>query len=175
MTWPIIWQFIKDVFDYFGYISTAVVILGSLYAVYLCLKGVFPVLIRLGNGLSKRKIAIFAKGDNRVSLSNLLHESRLFNKVNIMEIPDEASFGMAKNASIFIVYWPDWKDNIKDILSHKKESAALIVHSPRGAAPVPDEITSLFDKHRNVILNNFRGRLLNDVVTSMITTGYEKK
>ena len=34
---------------------------------------------------------------------------------------------------------------------------------------------SLLDKKRNVVVNNFRGRLLNDIVVSMITTSYEKK
>jgi adenylyl/guanylyl cyclase-like protein with sensor domain len=35
-------------------------------------------------------------------------------------------------------------------------------------------VTRFLDRHRNIVVNNFRGRLLNDIIVSMITTSYEK-
>jgi len=165
----------KLILDWFGYVSTVIVIFTSIAACVLWVRGVMPVLIRLGHGLSKRKIAIFAKGDSLVSLENLLHDSKLFNRVNVLKIPDEGDFGIAEDATVFLVYWPDWKDQMGKILDHKVDSTALIVYAPQEQGPIPSEVMHLLEKKRNVVVNNFRGRLLNDIVASMITTSYEKK
>jgi len=39
---------------------------------------------------------------------------------------------------------------------------------------IPREDLGKINQHRNVIIVNFRGRLLNDIVTSLITTSYGK-
>jgi len=166
---------ILKIINILGYISTVLVIVSAIIAVVFCFRGFVPVLIRLGNGLWKRKIAIFAKGDALISLDNLLKDSKLFNHTNVLKIPDESDFGIAENASIFLVYWPDWKNVIENILAKKKDNTAFIIYAPKKYGPIPDNIMFLLEKHRNVNINNFRGRLLNDIVVSMITTGYEKK
>jgi hypothetical protein len=166
---------IVDILNVLGYISTVLVIGSALIAAWLCFRGFVPVLIRLGNGLWKRKIAIFAKNDILISLDNLLHDSRLFNHTNVLKIPSESDFGIAENASLFLVYWPDWKDDMEKILNRKKDETALIVYAPQEHGPIPGPVMHMLEKHRNVVVNNFRGRLLNDIVVSMITTGYEKK
>ncbi len=164
-----------QVLNVLGYISTVLVIVSAIIATVLCLRGFVPVLIRLGNGLWKRKIAIFAKNDALISLDNLLHDSKLFNHTNVLKVPSESDFGIAEDASIFLVYWPDWKDDMEKILDRKKDGTALIVYAPQEQGPIPGPVMHALEKHRNVVVNNFRGRLLNDIVISMITTGYEKK
>ncbi len=164
-----------EILNFLGYVSTVLVIISALVATWLCLRGFVPVLIRLGNGLWRRKIAIFAKNDSLISLTNLLRDSKLFNHTNVLQIPNEGDFGIAEDASLFLVYWPDWKDEMEKILRHKKDSMALIVYAPQEHGFIPKELMAELDKHRNVVVNNFRGRLLNDIVVSMITTGYEKK
>lgn len=144
-------------------------------AVVLCFRGFVPVLIRLGNGLSKRKVAIFAKDNTLTSLKNLLHDSKLFNCNNVLEVPNKGDFGKAEKAGIFLVYWPDWKDDIEEILNKKQDGTALIVYAPQEHGTIPGAVMNQLGEHRNVVVNNFRGRLLNDIVVSMITTGYEKK
>lgn len=168
-------QKLLEILNFLGYVSTVLVIISALVATWLCFRGFVPVLIRLGNGLWRRKIAIFAKNDTLISLTNLLRDSRLFNHINVLQIPSESDFGIAEGASVFLVYWPDWKEEIEKILSHKKDSTALIVYAPQEHGPIPGSIMNIMEKHRNVVINNFRGRLLNDIVVSMITTGYEKK
>ena len=74
-----------QILNILGYISTIIVILSAILATILCFRGFVPVLIRLGNGLWKRKIAIFAKNDALISLDSLLRDSKLFKHTNILK------------------------------------------------------------------------------------------
>lgn len=132
-------------------------------------KGIFPVLIRLGIGLARRKIAIFANTEFS-SLQSLLIDSKLFNKKNITDIPSVKDIGKADKATVYLVSWADWQNNIDDILNKIKDETALIIYAPPSA--IKD--MSKLDKNRHTVVSNFRGRLLNDIVISMITTSYEK-
>jgi hypothetical protein len=87
-----------------GTLETLVLIGGIAYAVTLWARGVIPALLRLGNGLAKRKIAIFAKGDNMSSLTDLLADSKLFRKKNICEIKKKQDVGRAEGASVYLVF-----------------------------------------------------------------------
>lgn len=72
--------FDTDFFKIVGGISTLVMIVGFLVTAYYVLKGIVPVWIRLGMGLSKRKIAIFAE-DGYTSLKDMFEDSRIFTSV----------------------------------------------------------------------------------------------
>lgn len=151
--------------------STIVLIISMVWAVVLWAQGVLPAIFRLGNGLAKRKIAIFAGGDNVSSLKSLLIDSSLFREKNIFEITTLDDLGKAEQASVYLVDWRDWKNDYKNILNKKADQYALIVYALPGSVP-PEDMQEL-EKHRNTCVTNFRGRLLNDIVTSMITTGYK--
>lgn len=168
-------HYAKIILDLLGYVSTIVVLISAAIGVYLWLRGIAPVLIRLGNGLSRRKIAIFAKGDNASSLETLLHDSKLFDKANVLKVPTAGDMGVAEGATLFLVYWPDWKDKLQELLQAKADGTALIVYAPQDQGFIPAPEMNRLNAKRNVIVTNFRGRLLNDVVVSMITTSYEKK
>ncbi|WP_374420851.1 hypothetical protein [Novosphingobium arvoryzae] len=170
-----LWGFLKSAFGIFETVSTFVVIGASGYAIWLGLRGLLPVLLRLGNGLAKRKIAIFAKSDNIDGLESLFADSKLFDSKNIIRISNSGDFGRAETASVFLVHWPDWSDELSQILERKRDATALIVYAPQGSGHLPPEAIKNLERHRNVTLTNFRGRLLNDVVVSLITTGYEKR
>lgn len=170
-----VWEFAKQAFGVIRIISPAIVAAATGYAIYLCISGFLPVLIRLGNGLTKRKIAVFAKGDALSSLIALFEDSKLFKTKNIIQISSVGDFGRAEEASVFLVHWPDWQADIPNILQRKKDRTALVIFAPQGQGFVPQETIALIEQHRNVVLANLRGRLLNDVVVSLITSGYEKK
>src|ERR1700730_11770119 len=90
--------------------ATAVIFLVTLVlGIYAWLKGILPALWRLGNGFSKRKIAIFAKGDNLISLKSLLLDTEMFNTKNIIDISSNSDFGRAERATLFLVSWDDWQ------------------------------------------------------------------
>ena len=156
-----------------GYGSSIIVLVTVFVSIFLWWRVIFPVLLRLGNGLAKRKIAIFAKGDNLMSLKNLLLDSKLFKKTKVVEISVNADIGKAEAVSLFLVSWPDWGNDIVDILNKKKDGTALIVYAPQDKGFIPNETIAKLNNHRNVTITNFRGRLLNDLVVSMITTSYD--
>jgi hypothetical protein len=162
-----LWKFAEDV-------STVIFIVGAVAAVLLWFAGVLPVLIRLGN-LRKRKIAIFAKGDASGSLRALFEDARLFKAKNIISITSAADFGRSESATIFVVHWPDWQADLEQILSGKGDQTPLVIYAPQAADPLPPNAVRLIDQHRHVVVANFRGRLLNDVVSSFVTTAYEKR
>lgn len=157
-----------------GIIETIVLIFGIGYAIFLWFRGILPAILRLGNGLAKRKIAIFAKGDNVTSLKSLLNDSGLFRQKNIFEITQNGDFGKAEKASVYLVYWHDWSTDIEQILNMKPDSCALVVYAPYDKGRIPDEQMKNLDGKRHSAVTNFRGRLLNDIVTAMITTSYDR-
>ena len=160
-------------FTVFGGISSVIVIAAALYSGYLFWQGVFPVLWRLGHGLSKREIAVFA--DSMFDeLKQILVDSGLFKEKNIIKL-GKGSIRKAEGISLLLMHWDAYKDELQEILRYKKDMHALIVYAPQNEDRIgPDDINAI-NKNRNTIIVNFRGRLLNDVLTSMITTGYQKK
>lgn len=161
--------------DIIGHISTIIVVIIFFWGLWAWYRGILPALVRLGKGLAKRKIAIFAKGDNLTSMKNLLLDTNLFNKKNIMDIATATDFGRAERASVFLVFWHDWDDDIEQLLSKKKDGTALIVYAPRVLGDISQDKFNKISELRNTTVTNFRGRLLNDIVISLITTSYDQE
>lgn len=166
---------ISTIMNIIGFFTIGWAVLTFIIALFAWFRGILPAVLRLGNGLAKRKISLFAKSDNLSSLKNLLIDSGLFLKSNITEITKEGDFGKSERSTLFLVYWPDWKDKIIQIRDLKKDNEALVIYAPKSACQIPKSIMSELDKKRNVTVVNFRGRLLNDMVIAMITTSYTKK
>lgn len=162
-----------EILDWISRITTIVLLVTVALAVYVWFRGILPAMLRLGNGLAKREIAIFARGDNFSSLKDLLIDSKLFKENNIVHIASERDFKKAEPYTLFLVHWSDWKTQLDKIVDQKKDGTALIVYAPQEEGFLPKEQMTLLNE-RNVMLTNFRGRLLNDIVVSMITTGYER-
>lgn len=160
-------------FTILGSIATLFSLIALITTVYLWARGIIPVWWRLGIGLSTRKIAIFAttEFDN---LKGILVDSKLFRESNIIKV-DSESIKKAEGCPLLLVHWKAFETQIDDILKIKKDSDALIVYAPHKDGSVPPEATDKINRHRNTILVNMRGRLLNDILTCMITTGFERR
>jgi hypothetical protein len=158
-------------FSVVGGIATLFSIISIVYIVFLVMKGVLPVWYRLGLGLSKREIAIFAENEYS-SLNKMLLDSRIFNSSIQIHKNDIKS---AEDKTIFLVHWNDYKDVLSEILTIKKDSTPLIVYAPQNGGRIDDESMNMINSNRNSFVVNFRGRLLNDILTSLITTSYEKR
>jgi hypothetical protein len=159
--------------DWVGRVTAVLFLLTLVLGIYAWAKGILPALVRLGNGFSKRKIAIFAKGDNVNTLMHLLLDTKLFDKKNIIDISSDADFGRAERATLFLIFWDDWQDKIDEILGAKKDTTALVVYAPKGPASIPPAKFVELNSKRNVMVTNFRGRLLNDIIISLMTTSYQ--
>ncbi|CAM3784532.1 hypothetical protein FLGE108171_14990 [Flavobacterium gelidilacus] len=155
-----------------GGISTVIALGGFVFVVYTIIKGVLPVWIRLGKGLSNKKIAIYAEKEFD-DFKDLLVDSGLFNKKNIEKVTG-SSLSKGERHTMMLVNYNEFDDKINDILNFKKDSDSLIVYVSNGVR-VPQNIMDNINNHRNSIVVTFRGRLLNDIVTSLITTSYEQK
>ena len=153
-----------------GYAETIIMIVLVITGFCLWVRGILPALINLGMGLAKRRIVIFANAEISKSIKDILTDSKLFKDKNIETISTIDDLHRGENESMYIVYWPEWKENIKEIINMKKDTCSLIVYAPKKGGFIPDEIMELIDSKRHAIVTNFRGRLLNDVLTSMITT-----
>lgn len=170
-----IWKMITDFFGapfftVFGGISTVIAIVGFSYAVFIVSKGVLPVWYRLGMGLKKRNIAVFAENEYS-SLEKTLKDSKLFS--NVIQV-HKNSLRSAENETVFLVYWPEFCANIDEILQIKKDSTTMIVYAPSGIIIDPENMNKIAG-HRNVSVANFRGRLINDIFVSLMTTSYTEK
>ncbi len=169
------WKFIYQFFDapfftIIGGISTLIMIWGFIWGIWVFMCGLVPVWLRLGFALSKRKIAVFAESEFN-SLKSLIDNSKIFSEVIQIHKND---LKKAEKETIFLVHWKDYKDKIDDILQIKKDSTALIVYRPSNEKIIDKESSTKINNHRNSIIVNFRGRLLNDIFVSLITTAYER-
>jgi hypothetical protein len=163
------------ILNFVGWITAIYVIVSTAILIWGIVSGFLPVLFRLGLGLWGRKIVIVANNDDLDNLEALLSESRLFKRGNILRASGRGQLETISRASVILAYWPHCKDDIDEILSRKKENSPLIFYAPHHGGHIPIEIMKRLEERKHVVVNNFRGRLMNDVVTSMITTAYEKK
>lgn len=154
-----------------GGLSTVIMVSAFLYSIYLVIRGIFPVWYRLGKGLARRSIAIFANADEFNNLKGTLIDSKIFRLKNIHQITS-ADINKAENYTVLLVHWSQYKDKIDEILKIKKDSTSLVVYAPE--RDIEKEKMDLINSHRNSIVVNFRGRLINDVLVSLITTVYSK-
>lgn len=158
-------------FNIVGGISTLVMIAGFTWITILFFRGILPVLFRLGIGLAKRKIAVFSS--DTVELKNMLIDSGLFNQKNVIHVSQNAITSAAK-ANILLVHWKDFNSKIDEILSIKMDNVSLIIYAPQNEGKIDDDSLNKINSHRNTIIVNFKGRLLNDILTSLITVSFER-
>jgi hypothetical protein len=171
-------QSIVEFFNYpifivLGGISTLITLIAVLYGIYLFVRGIFPVWYRLGTGLSKRKIAVFAEKEFD-DLKDMLVESGLFQKSNVIKI-EKQSIKKAQGMTLFLMHWKSFESEIEKILEMKELGAALIVYAPQGEGFIDKPMMEKISQERNSIVVNLRGRLLNDILVSMITTRNKTK
>ncbi|ACF14501.1 conserved hypothetical protein [Chloroherpeton thalassium ATCC 35110] len=166
--------FTHPFFSVVGGITSLLALIGTGTTIFLILKGSIPVWYRLGLGLSKRKIAIFADLNTYNSLEKMLLASKLFPEKNINHAGKDF-VKSAENTTMLLMHWKSFHENLDDVLNLKKDTDALIVYAPQSEGRIETEFLNKINNERNSIIVNFRGRLLNDIFTCMMTTGYQQK
>ncbi len=168
-------NYILPVLNFIGLATTIITVIGIVLVGYWTVRGLIPALYRLGYGLQRRRIAIVATGDGLNNLEGLISDSRLFNSKRIIRVAGQGEIEAISRANLILINWPDCRDYLDDILRLKNEQTALIVYAPHSGGRIENEDMEKLEKRKHVVVCNFRGRLMNDIVTSMITTGYEKR
>ena len=166
-------------FIIFGGISATLIIIGIMLNFLFWILGIAPLLWRLGYGRWFRKIAIVANDEFYNNLKNDLADSGIFRENNISQISAN-NLAKIKNHYLLLVHYQSFtEENIKIILADKKSEAGMVIYypefSPKEGKMISEEMIKQINCRENTTIVNFRGRLLNDVVTTLITTSYEKK
>ena len=141
--------------------------------------GITPLLWRLGYGRWFRKIAIVANDNTYNNLRKDLIDSGIFRKKNISQISSKFLTEI-KDHDLMLVHYQSFNENqIEEILNNKKSKAGMVFYypgfSPKEGKVIPDAIRDKISDKENTTIVNFRGRLLNDIITTLITTSYEKR
>ncbi len=163
--------FVQESNDLWGILTFTAGAVAAIATIFMIAwKGLF-VWYRIGKGLAKRKIAIFAETEFD-SLKDLLVDSGLIREKNIIKI-GKRDMTKAENCSLYLVHYLPFKTEIDSILSQKKDKDALIVYTPLDEGRIEPDHLEKIGKQRNTTTVNFPGRLLNDVFVSMITTSFK--
>jgi hypothetical protein len=163
--------FNHPVFIIAGGITITIAILGVIYKIICMIIGVTPIVFRLGVAIWKRKIAIFSSVEGFEVLKESILDSGIFKEKNIVHIKN-CNLDRSKGESIFLVDWETCGDEIEKIFScRKNHQTSVIIYAKPGSIP-HDKMNDIANRSNTVVVN-FRGRLLNDILTSLLTTAYE--
>lgn len=165
-------ELLLNFLDWFGRISTAIVIIAVIWGVILWIRGVVPLSFRAGR-IRQNKIAIFASNDNYNELLQSLDSTKIFNKSNFTPVNTEGSMDAALNSNIFVVNWEDWGNNIDQILDKKTHDTGMVVYALPGKIDQPN--MEKLQKYNFVTVTNFRGRLITDLLTMALAIRYARK
>lgn len=160
-------------FTILGGITALGSICGILYAFACWIVGITPVIFRIGIALWKREIAVFSSGEQYINIKNMLLDSKIFNYKNIIHVNQE-NIEKAKSKTVFLVEWESFGNKIDDIFSCRaSHQIPIVIYAKPGS--IPAEIMIDIANRTNTIVVNFKGRLLNDLLSSMITTSYDRR
>jgi hypothetical protein len=155
-----------------GGLTVTLGVIGFLYKVICWIFGITPIVIRLGIALWKRKVAIFGSVEVFESIKSSLLDSKIFKEKNIVHIKSD-NIDKANDETIFLVDWETSGSQIEQIFSARSNHQTAIVIYAKPASISQEKMSDIANRANTVVVN-FRGRLLNDILTSLITTSYDR-
>lgn len=168
---PIIDFFNHPVFIIVGGLTVILAAFGIIYRTACIILGVSPLVLRIGKAIWRRKIAVIGSADSFSILNECLSDSGIFKKNNIVHVSIE-NIDKAKEQSILLVDWESSNGIIDQIfVARKNHNTAVIIYAKAGTIP-QDKMTDIANRANTVVVN-FKGRLLNDILNSLITTSFD--
>lgn len=159
-----------------GTITTIVAILMFFYALACWIFGIAPLLYRLGFARWKRKLQIVSSPESYSDLKSDLIKTGIFRDKNISNVT-KASLNQLKDDTLVLIHYQYLTEaEIIKVLNDKATNSGYIFYFPEFNPPtnvVPNNIMSLINNQPFTTLVNFRGRLVNDLVITMISTGFK--
>lgn len=161
-----------------GALTTIFAICLFVWAIISWTLGVYPLFLRLGFGRWSRKIAIVSNDNMYSSLKTDLVDTGVFREKNIYQIKEDA-LSKIKETTLALVHYQSFsEDQIKIILSYKKSNAGFIFYFPEFTPPsivISPEMMKAINNEQFTTIVNMRGRLINDIVTTLLSTSYDKR
>ena len=162
-----------------GSVTILVAIAMFFYTVLGWFFGVAPMIKRFGLVRWFRKIYILAEGDMYDDLKKDLEDSGVFRKRNIFKITKNHLLDVKDIDFALIHYQSFTKNTVKQILKDRKPKAGFVFYypefDPQNGKMIPRDMIKLINKHQFTTVVNFRGRLINDLVTTLLSTSYDKR
>ncbi len=158
----------RPFFIIIGGITTIISIVSFVLIIYVFINGTIPILYKMAQNIYNKKIYIFADANAFSTLSNMVLDTNIFKKNNVEKL-DSSEIKRACKDSLLLVHWKYGKNHINDILNHKSDKTFLIIYAPQKEGFIEQNTMDLINEQRNVIVVNMRGRLINDIFTSLIT------
>ncbi len=168
---PIIDFFNHPVFIIVGGLTVVVATLGIIYRVVCISLGVTPLVFRIGKAIWRRKVAIIGSFEAFSFLKDCITDTEIFNKKNVIHVPIH-NIEKVKEHTILLIDWETSGNKIDQIfLARKNNNTAVIIFASVGSIP-QDKMAEIANRS-NTVVANFKGRLLNDILNSLITTSFD--
>lgn len=168
---PIIDFFNHPIFIIVGGVTVVTATVGVIYRIICIFLGITPLVFRIGKAVWQRKIAIVGSSESYSSLKDVIIDAGIFKKNNVKHIPLD-NIDKVKEQTILLVDWETSGNQIDQIFNARKNhNTAVIIYAKAGSIP-PEKMSEIGNKSNTVVVN-FKGRLLNDILNSLITTSFE--
>jgi hypothetical protein len=159
-------------FAIIGAATTILIFFGIIYRTACWIFCITPIAFRFGIALQKREVAIFGDDAAFGNLRECLVDSKIFKNKSIIHIRSN-NIDKAKDKSIFLIDWSSAEKDIEEIfVARKNHQTPVVIYAKPSTIP-QDKMTDIA-KRANTVVVNFRGRLLNDILTSLVTTSYDR-
>jgi hypothetical protein len=168
---PIIDFFNHPVFIIIGGLTVVFAAIGIIYRVVCIALGVTPVVFRIGKAIWRRKVAIIGSSEAFSSITDCITNTNIFKRNNVIHIPAD-NIEKVKEYTILLVDWETSENQIDQIfIARKNHNTAVIIYAKAGS--IPNEKMAEIANRSNTVVVNFKGRLLNDILNSLITTSFD--
>lgn len=165
--------FNHPVFIIVGGLTVVLSAIGIIYRVVCIILGVTPLVFRIGKAIWRRKVAVIGSSEAYSSLKDCITDTNIFKTHNVIHIPID-NIDKAKEHTILLVDWETSGNQIDQIfIARKNFNTAVIIFAKAGSIP-HDKMAEIANKSNTVVVN-FKGRLLNDILNSLITTSFDGK
>ena len=171
-------EIIRLIFEVVGIIQISLGVVVVFGAIISWILGVYPLFLRLGFARWSRKIAIVANDDLYSTLKTDLLDTGIFREKNIYPIKADTLSKVKETTLALIHYQSFTEEQIKTILLNKKPNAGFVFYFPEFTPPsviIPQAIMKEINSHQFTTVVNMRGRLINDIVTTLLSTSYDKR
>ncbi len=170
-----IFESIADFFDHpifiiVGGITVVFAVMGIIYRLSCIALGVSPLVFRIGKAVWRRKVAIIGGKDAFDALQECIIDTDIFKKQNVKHI-QLTNIEKVKVHTLLIIDWESCIDHIDEIFTNRKDHNTAVIIFAQPASIPPDMMIEYANKANTVVVN-FKGRLLNDILNSLITTSF---
>jgi hypothetical protein len=168
---PIIDFFSHPLFNILGGLTVVFAAVGIIYRIVCIALGVTPLVFRIGKAIWSRKVAIIGSSEAFSFLKDCITDTEIFNKKNVIYIPLD-NIDKVKEHTILLVDWETSGNKIDQIfVARKNHNTAVIIFAKAGS--IPQDMMAEIANRSNTVVVNFKGRLLNDILNSLITTSFD--